>query len=71
MKSVRSASPKSHMANLLLFTRKTSFCMTFASQLTEGWAVQLPITQCVLQSHFPSQTLHAMLNATIIAVSSF
>ena len=48
------------MADLLLFVRKTSFHMTFASQPAVGWAVQLPITQCVPQSHLPSQTLHAM-----------
>ena len=58
--------------------RKTSFHMTFASQLTVSWAVQLPITHCALQSHLPSQTLHTMLNANymfilfhIIAVSNF
>ena len=45
--------------------------MAFASQPTVGWAVQLPITQCVLQSHLPSKTLHAMLNAIILAVNSF
>ena len=47
---------KSHMANLLLFARKTLFCMTFATWLTVGQAVQLSITQCGLQSHLPSQT---------------
>ena len=37
--------------------------MTFATQLTVGQAVQLPITQCVCQSHSPSQTMCALLNA--------
>ena len=62
MKSAGSASPKSCMADLLLFTRKTSFHMTFASQPTVSQAVQLPITQCGWQSHLPSQTVHALLN---------
>ena len=52
--------------------------MTFATWLTVSQAVQLPITQCVLQSHLPSQTMCAILNANymftlyhIIAISKF
>ena len=43
--------------------RQTLFCMSFATWPTVSWAVQLPITQCVLQSHLPSQTIRAILNA--------
>ena len=51
------------MADLLIFMRQMLFHMTFATWPTVGWAVQLPITQCVPQSHLPSQTMHTILNA--------
>ena len=52
--------------------------MTFATRPTVGWAVQLPITQWVPQSHLPSQIMCTLLKANykftlyhIIAISKF
>ena len=58
--------------------RKTLFHTTFASWLKVGQAVQLPITQGVLWSPLPSQTLCSMAMlilhlsvSYILAVSNF
>ena len=40
--------------------------MTFATRPTVGHAVQLPITQCVWQSHLPSQIMCASVNAALL-----